>query len=131
MKSNSDNILRNWLQISKLTIMLPVSLTGFTGYFIFNPQISIKLISVSFGILLMAISASVLNQIQEVDLDIKMNRTLYRPIPARKIELQQAYEKGLYDGFFRTVNYIDSMNYFKLGNIEFTKPEVNTFLHKK
>lgn len=62
---------------------------------------------------------------------IAISITSRNRISASKIELQQAYEKGLYDGFFRTVNYIDSMNYFKLGNIEFTKPEVNTFLHKK
>ena len=35
----------------------------------------------------MAISASVLNQIQEAGLDIKMNRTHNRPIPAKKIKL--------------------------------------------
>ncbi len=70
--------------------MFPVSLTGFTGYFIFNPHLSFKLISVSFGILLMAISASSLNQIQEVALDSRMERTLYRPIPAGRISLVNA-----------------------------------------
>jgi heme o synthase len=90
MKNNSEYILRNWLQLSKLTIMLPVSLTGFTGYFIFNPHFSIKLILVSFGILLMAVSASALNQIQEVALDSKMERTHDRPIPAGRIKLMHA-----------------------------------------
>ena len=33
----------------------------------------------------MAISASVLNQIQEAGLDLKMNRTHNRPIPAKNI----------------------------------------------
>jgi protoheme IX farnesyltransferase len=70
--------------------MLPVSLTGFTGYFIFNPHFSIKLILVSFGILLMAISASTFNQIQEFDIDSKMERTTDRPIPAGKIKLTHA-----------------------------------------
>lgn len=70
--------------------MFPVSLTGFTGYFIFNPHLSFKLISVSFGILLMGISASSLNQIQEVALDSRMERTLYRPIPAGRISLVNA-----------------------------------------
>ena len=90
MKNNSENILRNYLQLRKLRIILPVSLTGFTGYFIFNPHFSMKLILVSFGILLMAISASALNQIQEVTIDSKMERTLNRPIPAGRIKINNA-----------------------------------------
>jgi protoheme IX farnesyltransferase len=90
MKNNSETIIRNYLQLSKLTIMLPVSLSGFTGYFIFNPHFSIKLILVSIGILLMAISASALNQIQEATLDSKMERTLNRPIPDGRIKINNA-----------------------------------------
>lgn len=90
MKNNSENKIRYYLELCKLRIMLPVSLTGFTGYFIFNPHFSIKLLQISFGILLMAISSSVLNQIQEVELDSKMNRTHDRPIPAQKIKLKHA-----------------------------------------
>ena len=90
MKNNSENIIRNYLQLSKLTIMLPVSLTGFTGYFIFSPHFSVKLILVSLGVLLLAVSASALNQIQEVGLDSKMKRTLDRPIPAGRIKLKHA-----------------------------------------
>jgi protoheme IX farnesyltransferase len=90
MKNNSETIIRNYLQLGKLSIMLPVSLSGFTGYFIFNPHFSIKLILVSIGILLMAISASALNQIQEVTLDSKMERTLNRPIPDGRIKINNA-----------------------------------------
>jgi protoheme IX farnesyltransferase len=71
--------------------MLPVSLTGFTGYFIFNPHFSIRLLLVSLGILLMAVSASTLNQIQEVGLDSKMKRTLDRPIPSGRIKPEHAF----------------------------------------
>lgn len=90
MKSNSGNNLKYYFELCKLKIMLPVSLTGFTGYFIFDPRISGKIIFVSLGILLLAISASILNQIQEVELDRKMNRTHSRPIPASKINLKHA-----------------------------------------
>ena len=85
MKNNSGNILKYYLELSKLKIMIPVSLTGFTGYFIFDPHITLNLIIVTIGILLMAVSASVLNQLQEAGLDLKMNRTHKRPIPARNI----------------------------------------------
>jgi protoheme IX farnesyltransferase len=90
MKNNSGNILSYYLKLSKLNIMLPVSLTGFTGYFIFDPHITLNILLISLGILLMAISASVLNQIQEVEIDRKMNRTCERPIPVRKITLRHA-----------------------------------------
>jgi heme o synthase len=79
--------LKDYIELSKLKIMIPVSLTGFAGYFIFDPHLSFNLFSISIGILFMAISASVLNQIQEVELDGKMNRTLHRPLPAGKIKL--------------------------------------------
>ncbi len=90
MKSNTGNKLGYYLELSKLKIMVPVSLTGFTGYFIFDPHFSFKILLVSFGILLMAVSASVLNQIQEVGLDSKMNRTCNRPLPSQRISLQHA-----------------------------------------
>ena len=90
MKNNSGNRFKYYLELSKLKIMIPVSLTGFTGYFIFDPHFSLKILLISLGILLLAISASVLNQIQEVNLDCKMNRTHNRPIPAGKINLYQA-----------------------------------------
>jgi protoheme IX farnesyltransferase len=70
--------------------MLPVSLTGFTGYFLFNPHFSIRLLLVSLGILLMAVAASTLNQIQEAGLDSRMQRTHDRPIPSGRIKLKHA-----------------------------------------
>jgi protoheme IX farnesyltransferase len=92
MKNNHPgDKLKNYLELSKLKIMIPVSLTGFTGYFIFDTRISLKLLLISLGILLLAISASVLNQIQESELDSKMNRTHDRPIPAGKIKQVPAF----------------------------------------
>jgi heme o synthase len=101
--NNSGNKLLYYLKLSKLKIMLPVSLTGFTGYFIFNPHLSFNIFLVSLGILLLAVAASVLNQIQEADLDSKMSRTMDRPIPARKILLKHAILFLLFNllsGFF-------------------------------
>ncbi len=91
MISNSENKLKYYLELSKLKIMIPVGLTGFTGYFLFSPFLSFRIILVTTGILLLAISASILNQIQEVDLDSKMNRTQNRPIPLRKIDIKEAF----------------------------------------
>jgi heme o synthase len=70
--------------------MLPVAFTGFTGYFIFKPNINAAILLVSLGILLQAIASSVLNQLQEIDLDRKMNRTNNRPLPTGKISIPAA-----------------------------------------
>ena len=84
------NWLKDYLELSKLKIMIPVCLTGFTGYFAFNPHFSSKIIFTSLGILFMAVSASVLNQIQEVEIDKKMDRTRFRPLPSKRINLKNA-----------------------------------------
>jgi len=90
MKNNSGNKTAYYLELSKLKIMIPVSLTGFTGYFVFDPRFSVKLVLITLGILLLAIAASVLNQVQESEIDSKMNRTHNRPVPAGKIKTTQA-----------------------------------------
>jgi heme o synthase len=90
MKNNSGTILKNYLQLSKLTIMLPVSLTGFTGYFIYDPHLSVRIILLTLGILFMAISASALNQVQEAIPDGIMPRTRNRPVPAGRISKTDA-----------------------------------------
>jgi protoheme IX farnesyltransferase len=71
--------------------MIPVSLTGFTGYFIRDSRIDLKIIFVTISILFLAISASVLNQVLEADLDRKMKRTMDRPVPSGKITAANAF----------------------------------------
>jgi protoheme IX farnesyltransferase len=67
--------------------MIPVALTGFTGYFMFRPEINFSILLVTIGILLQAIASSVLNQLQEIDLDRKMKRTHNRPLPSGTISI--------------------------------------------
>ena len=90
MKNSPGIKLKDYLELAKLKIMLPVSLTGFTGYFIFDPHLSGKILFVSLGILLMAVAASVLNQLQEAGTDRIMDRTKNRPIPSQKIKIPHA-----------------------------------------
>jgi protoheme IX farnesyltransferase len=90
MISNPGNKLKVYLELAKIKIMIPVSLTGFTGYFLFDPHLSPDIFLTTAGILLMSIAASVLNQLQEVDLDSKMKRTRQRPLPSGRITIQQA-----------------------------------------
>ncbi len=90
MTNNQGNKLKDYLELAKIKIMIPVGLTGFTGYFIFDPHLNLRIFITSFGILLMAISASVLNQIQEVETDSKMDRTRNRPLPGNRISVKGA-----------------------------------------
>jgi protoheme IX farnesyltransferase len=90
MTNKPVNNLKHWLELTKLKIMIPVSLTGFTGYFAFDPHFSSKAFLTGLGILLMAISSSILNEIQEIEADKKMNRTCNRPLPTQKIRIQHA-----------------------------------------
>jgi protoheme IX farnesyltransferase len=89
MRSSPTGI-KDYLELAKIKIMIPVSLTGFTGYFAFDPHISSGILLTTLGIFLLAVSSSVLNQIQEVEFDVKMNRTSHRPLPSRKIKLSHA-----------------------------------------
>lgn len=97
--SNNPNSLKDYLELAKIKIMIPVSLTGFTGFFAFDPHFTTRIFITTIGIFLMAVSASVLNQIQEVEYDNKMARTRLRPLPSQKIRLHNAI-------FFALINLI-------------------------
>jgi len=112
MKNNPGNMLKDYLELSKLRIMIPVSLTGFTGFFLFDPHISPKIFLISAGILLLSISASVLNQIQEKDIDARMNRTRNRPLPTGKINTSKAVI------FFLICLFSGTVILFTAGNIK-------------
>ena len=88
MKKN--NLLSNYIELSKPTVMIPVSLTGFTGYFMFRPVFTPGIWLLTLGILLMASSASVVNQVQEAEIDSMMDRTRNRPIPAGRTSRSEA-----------------------------------------
>lgn len=110
MVNNTGNKLKYYLQLSKLKIMIPVSLTGFTGYFIFDPHLSLKIALISIGILFLAISASVLNQIQEIELDSNMGRTQNRPLPSGRINSKHALLYFFWNLFAGTVLLYSSGN---------------------
>lgn len=91
MNSREGNILKDYLELSKIKIMVPVSLTGLTGYFIYKPDFTPALVFVTAGILFLAIGASVLNQLQETQTDSLMERTRDRPLPAGRISPKNAW----------------------------------------
>jgi heme O synthase-like polyprenyltransferase len=72
MNKNTAAFLKAFIQLCKFPVTLPVSLTAFTGYYLFSPDISIELLMVSFGVLILASAASALNQLQEIPRDALM-----------------------------------------------------------
>lgn len=78
------------LKLGKFTIALPVALTGFLGYFLHTPHLDKNALLVIAGIFLLSMGSGAINQIQERDIDARMDRTRARPIPAGIIKLKHA-----------------------------------------
>jgi protoheme IX farnesyltransferase len=82
--------LKKYILLGKFSVIFPVSLTAFMGYFLFEPTISYQIIIVSLGVFLLGVASSSLNQIQEKEIDAQMERTKNRPLPAGTINLTSA-----------------------------------------
>lgn len=81
---------KDFLSLAKITVIIPVTFTAFTGYFLASQRFELNAIWVSIGVMMLAAAASALNQIQEKDIDILMSRTQKRPIPSGKITVNTA-----------------------------------------
>ena len=82
--------MNSYLKLGKVTISIPVALTGFLGYFLYKPVLDKNAFLTVFGIFLLSMGSSALNQIQERKTDARMKRTAGRPIPAGIISLPHA-----------------------------------------
>jgi protoheme IX farnesyltransferase len=85
------------LKLGKVTISVPVALTGFLGYFLYTPVLDKDALLAAGGILLLSMGSSALNQVQERKTDALMKRTATRPIPAGEIRVHHAI---CFAGFF-------------------------------
>lgn len=91
-------MLKAYLDLTKSGIVIFVIFSGLVGFVLGSPfgqsfdtnEIIIFLI----GLYLLSSGSLALNQAQEWRLDLKMNRTLKRPIPSGKIKAWQAYILG-------------------------------------
>lgn len=86
-------------KLGKFSISLPVSLTTFTGYILFQKQITADVAFPVIGVFLLASAASALNQVQEKHTDEIMPRTSRRPIPAGIISVNAAVLFSVLLGF--------------------------------
>lgn len=83
-------LVKDILQLGKFTISLPVGITAYTGYALYDGAISLSGLIPLTGIFFLSASASTVNQIQERKADAKMNRTANRPIPTGRISVNNA-----------------------------------------
>ncbi|MCU4173761.1 protoheme IX farnesyltransferase [Carboxylicivirga sp. N1Y90] len=74
----------------KFSISLPVALTAYTGYVLFDQSLSLEGLLVAVGIFFLSAGASALNQLQERKLDALMKRTSDRPLPSGLIDVKIA-----------------------------------------
>lgn len=81
----------NSLKISHILILmkhrlsLMVAFSAVVGWFLLSTDISLQLLSLFIGTFLLAGGASALNQFQERHLDLKMGRTINRPLPSKRM----------------------------------------------
>ncbi len=87
-------------QLGKVRISVAVAFTTFTGYILSHGSLDRGIVLPVLGILLLACSASALNQLQEKQTDMLMKRTRNRPLPAGIISISGAWLITI--GFFLT-----------------------------
>jgi protoheme IX farnesyltransferase len=73
------------LELVKFRITVLVSFTTALGYFLASTKLGFAFVYPVVGIFLLACSSAALNQYQEVNTDMMMERTKNRPIPSGKI----------------------------------------------
>ena len=77
--------LHAFADLTKLRIAALSTLSTSTGYVVFCRELNRGLLTVTSGVLLLAMGACALNQFQDRELDARMERTRRRPIPAGTI----------------------------------------------
>jgi len=83
-----------WKYIStfgKFSISVPIALTTYTGFVLFDEKLSLHGLLAAVGIFFMSAGASALNQVQENKWDLLMPRTSKRPLPVKAFSFLTAF----------------------------------------
>ncbi len=83
-------IYKLWAELNKLRITVIVTLTTLAGYTLAAKEISEAVILPLIGIFILACGSAAMNQYQERDKDLLMERTKKRPIPSGRIKAWHA-----------------------------------------
>lgn len=89
--------MRDWLELTKPRITGLVLVTAGVGYAMGSagPVDPVGLLELLIGVALASAGAGALNQVVEREVDARMRRTMNRPIPAGRIEVNPAFVFGL------------------------------------
>lgn len=79
------SLLRNLLPLTKFYLSLAIAFSALAGFVIFAGTLSGRGLLTALGVLLLAMGAGALNQVQEYRRDAVMERTRSRPIPSGAI----------------------------------------------
>jgi heme o synthase len=80
----------DWLVLTKIRISMVSTLTASTGYFAQAREFRLGVVSATVGTLALAMAASALNEVQERDIDARMQRTRHRPVVGGGISARAA-----------------------------------------
>ena len=86
-----SNIIIAYLKLSKVFLSLAVAFSAFVGYSLSKNIDFTSSVILVFGVFFLSSAASTINQIQEHNSELIMNRTKNRPIPAKLISVPSAY----------------------------------------
>lgn len=84
-----------FLELGKARVALLSTITMMVGYILASGGVAWSLVWVTVGVFLLAAGASALNQVQERDIDAKMERTCERPLPSGRVSLSRAVASAM------------------------------------
>ena len=80
-----------WMQLTRLRLSLMVTVSALAGYLLCPGRPTLlRALPALLGVLLLAGGCSALNQVQERELDARMERTRLRPLPCGRLTVRQA-----------------------------------------
>ena len=82
--------IETFLTLIKYKVSLAVTFTAATGYLVYSGFFDLRLFNLVAAVFILAGGSSALNQFQERKYDELMERTMFRPIPSKKISPRYA-----------------------------------------
>lgn len=113
--SSMQSLLRNFIEITKFRLSISVLFSSVAGYLLGADTIDFfVLFLLCVGGYAMVGASNVFNQIVERDLDLLMDRTKNRPLPAQRMSVRSAFILGVFltilgIGVLYTINPITAM----------------------
>lgn len=90
LPTTMHNQLRIILKLTRINMSTAIAFSALAGYIMHNRSLDLTALWVFIGVLLLAASATVLNQYQERHLDALMARTKDRPLPSKQLTPKEA-----------------------------------------